>query len=160
MTGDNFYRRYILNVGKGGSEGFQVGNVSGTKEEALHISFSVEKSDAESPNTAKIQIWNLSDQNLRILDTKDITVELKAGYGDNMALILAGNVTFVATSPDGADRMTEIEVTDGRVELRDANLSISRNEKVNTRDLYTSIAEAMGLSVTFAKCCPSNYNRA
>ena len=150
MSERNFYRSYILSVGKNGGTGFQLGNVYSAGEEALHISFSVEKSDAESPNSAKIQVWNLSDQNLRILDTKDIIVELKAGYGDNLALILAGNVTYVTTSPDGADRLTEIEVTDGRVELRDANLSISRNGKVNSRDLYSSIAEAMGLSVVFA----------
>ena len=150
MAERNFYRSYILSVGKNGGTGFQLGNVYSAGEEALHISFSVEKSDAESPNSAKIQVWNLSDQNLRILDTKDIIVELKAGYGDNLALILAGNVTYVTTSPDGADRLTEIEVTDGRVELRDANLSISRNGKVNSRDLYSSIAEAMGLSVVFA----------
>ena len=150
MAERNFYRSYILSVGKSGGTGFQIGNIYSAGEEALHISFSVEKSDAESPNSAKIQVWNLSDQNLRILDTKDIIVELKAGYGDNLAMILAGNVTYVTTSLDGADRLTEIEVTDGRVELRDANLSISRNGKVNSRDLYSSIAEAMGLSVIFA----------
>ena len=43
---------------------------------------SVEKSNAESPNTAKVQVWNLSDKNLKILDTKDCALELKAGYED------------------------------------------------------------------------------
>ena len=151
MANENFYRRYILSVGKNGGSGFQVGNINGEKEDALHISFSVEKSDAESANTAKIQIWNLSDQNLRILDTKDIIVELKAGYGGNLSLILAGNVTYVVTTPDGADRLTEIEVADGRVSLRDANISFSRNGKVDTKDLYAYIAGQMGLSIVFAK---------
>lgn len=150
MADRNFYRSYILSVGRSGGTGFQVGNIHNAAEEALHISFSVEKSDTESPNSAKIRIWNLSDQNLRILDTKDVIVELKVGYGENLALILAGNVTYVTTSPDNADRVTEIEVTDGRVALRDANLSISRNGKVNSKDLYSLIAETMGLSIAFA----------
>ena len=150
MTDTNFDRRYILSVGKNGESGFQIGNINGAKEDALHISFSVEKSDAESLNTAKIQVWNLSDKNLKILDTKDVIVELKAGYGDQMALILVGNVTYVTTTPDGADRMTEIEVADGRVEIRDANISVSKNEKVDAKDIYNYIAGQIGLSIVFA----------
>ena len=139
MSERNFYRRYILSAGKNGGSGFQVGNINSAT------------SDAESSNTAKIQVWNLSEKNLKTLDTKDIIVELKAGYGDQMALILVGNVTHVTTASDGADRMTEIEVVDGRVELRDANISVSRNDKVDTKDLYGLIAGQMGLSIIFAK---------
>ncbi|MBQ9347325.1 MAG: hypothetical protein IJT94_08320 [Oscillibacter sp.] len=138
-------------MGRNGGSGFQVGNLNSATEEALHISFSVEKSDTESANTAKIQVWNLSPQNLKTLDTKDIIVELRAGYADQMALILVGNVVHVTTVPDEADRMTEIEVVDGRVELRDANISVSRNGKVDTKDLYSYLAGQMGLSVKFAK---------
>lgn len=146
----NFQRSYLLSAGKNGGSGFQIGNVSGA-ENVLHISFSVEKSDNETANTAKVQIWNLSDRNLKILESKDILLELKAGYGGNMVLILVGNVTYVTTSPDGADRVTEIEVADGRVALRDTNISVSKNGAVNTKDLYEHIAAQMGMSVVFAK---------
>lgn len=151
MENENFYRRYLLSCGKMGDNGFQIGNIDSAKQEALHVSFSVEKSDAESANTAKVQIWNLSNTNLKILETKDIVVELKAGYGDNVALILAGNVTAATTTPDGADRLTELEVVDGRVELRDTNISVSLNGKVNTKAVYQYIADKMGLSIVFAK---------
>ena len=33
--------------------------IESATQDALHVSFSVEKCDTESPNTAKIQIWNL-----------------------------------------------------------------------------------------------------
>ena len=150
MSEGNFHRSYLLSVGKNGGSGFQVGNVGGASE-VLHVSFSVEKSDSESANTAKVRIWNLSDRNLRVLDTKDAVLELKAGYGANMALILVGNVTYATTSPDGADRVTEIEVADGRVALRDTNISLSMNGAVNSKDLYEHVASRMGLSITFAK---------
>ena len=151
MADGNFYRRYLLSVGRNGGSGFRIGNINGPKEDALHVSFSVEKSDSESVNTAKIQVWNLSDANLRTLDTKDVIAELKAGYGETTALILVGNVTHVSTSPDGADRVTEIEVADGRVALRDANLSVSVSGKADTKDLYGQIASRMGMAITFAK---------
>lgn len=150
MANENFRRTYTLKCGRPGEPGFEVGNTGNTADDALHISFSIEKSDAESPNTAKVQVWNLSNENLKILDQKDCAVELKAGYNRRDALILAGNITAVTTVPENADRMTEMEVMDGRVELRDTVLSLSLNGAVNTKDLYEQIAGMMGLPVIFA----------
>lgn len=150
MANENFMRTYTLKCGKMGSKGFEIGNIHNAIEAALHVSFSVEKCDVESPNTAKVQIWNLSNNNLKILDGKDCIVELKAGYNNSNALILVGNVTSVVTTPENADRMTEIEVMDGRVELRDTTVSISLNGSVNCKDVYNQIASKMGLSIVFA----------
>lgn len=151
MADTNFLRTYTMKCGRMGEAGFEIGNIKDAKETALHVSFSVEKSDAESANTAKVQVWNLSDQNLKILDGKDCIVELKAGYGGKNTLILAGNITNVVTTPDNADRMTEIDVVDGRVELRDTVLSVSFNGMVDSRDVYEYIAEQMGVSIVFAE---------
>lgn len=150
MSIKNFLRRYTLKCGPMGSSGFEIGNVKSAKDTALHISFSIEKSDAETANTAKVQIWNLSDKHLKLLESKDCIVELKAGYENNMALILVGNVTSVTTVSDNADRMTELEVVDGRVALRDTDVSISMNGAVNCMDVYTQIAAQMGIPVIFA----------
>lgn len=150
MANENFMRTYTMKCGRMESKGFEIGNIHNATETTLHISFSVEKCDVESPNTAKIQIWNLSDENLKILDGKDCIVELKAGYGNSNALILAGNVTSVITTPENADRMTEIDVMDGRVELRDTAVCISVNGPVNCKDVYEKIAKEMGIPITFA----------
>lgn len=151
MGNVNFYRTYTMKCGKMGHNGFVIGNVNSPTETCLHVSFSVEKSTAESPNTAKVQVWNLSPQNLKILDSKDCILELKAGYDNSNALILAGNIANVVTVPDGADRMTEIEVVDGMAELRDTNISVSFNGSVNCKTVYSHIAKAMGLPIVFAK---------
>lgn len=150
MADINFLRTYTLKCGRAGSNGFEIGNVHNAVDPALHVSFSVEKCDVESPNTAKVQIWNLSDNNLKILDGKDCVVELKAGYDGSNALILVGNVTSVVTVPENADRMTEIEVMDGRVELRETAVTLSLNGSVNCKDIYKQIASKMGLSIVFA----------
>ena len=146
----NFLRRYTLKCGPMGQPGFEIGNVRSAKETSLHVSFSIEKSDAEAANTAKVQIWNLSEQNLRLLEAKDCIVELKAGYGDNMALVLVGNVISVTTTSDNADRMTELEVVDGRVALRDTDVSVSLNGAVNCMDVYVILTSQMGIPVVFA----------
>ena len=151
MANENFRRTYTLKCGKAGEQGFQIGNIRNVVDDVLHVSFSVEKCDVESPNTGKIQVWNLSNESLAILDQKDCLVELKAGYNRNDALILVGNVTSVTTTPENADRMTEIAVMDGRAELRDTVVSLSLNGPVNCRDLYERVAGMMGLPIVFAQ---------
>ena len=54
---DNWMRRYVMKCGVMGQIGFQIGNIHTDIETALHICFSIEKSDAENPNDAKGQPW-------------------------------------------------------------------------------------------------------
>lgn len=150
MEGKNFLRTYEMKCGPMGGAGFQIGNLYSSNGTVLHISFSIEKSSEETPNNAKVQIWNLSDDNLKILESKDCMVELKAGYGSNRALILVGSISSAITTLENADRMTELEVVDGLVELRDTVISVSLNGNVNTQDIYQYIAEQMGISVRYA----------
>ena len=147
----NFLRRYVINAGEMGKTGFKIGETTSDNPHALHISFSIEKSSSESANTAKIEIWNLSPDNLKILDRKDCIIELQAGYDTNIALVLVGNVVTTSTSMDGADRLTEIEVVDGRVALRDTYVSISYSGKVNCKDVFDYIARQMGVPVVYSK---------
>lgn len=150
MANENWMRTYTMRCGKMGSEGFMIGNTESPEQDCLHVSFSVEKSSSDSPNNAKVQIWNLSPENLSILESKDCIVELKAGYGNNNALILVGNVSSAITTLDGADKMTELEVVDGLVELRDTDISVSLNGEVDCKTVYEKIADEMGVSVIFA----------
>lgn len=147
----NFYRTYTLKCGKIGKKGIEIGNLKNSTEICLHISFSVEKANVESPNTAKVQVWNLSNESLKVLDNKDCILELKAGYDMENALILVGNVANVITTMTNADRMTEIEVVDGMAELRDTNISVSFNKSVNAKSIYAHIAKKMGLPIIFGK---------
>lgn len=151
MANENFIRSYVMKAGKMNRKGFEIGKTSDSNPHALHISFSVEKSSSETANTAKVQVWNLSPKNLKVLDTKDCVVELQAGYKNHIALILVGNVVTVTTEMDGADRMTEIEVVDGRVALRDTYISVSFTGKVNSKEVFNYIADAMGVSVVYSK---------
>lgn len=63
----NFIRTYVMKVGQSGKNGFEIGNIHSAEEIPLHISFSVEKSDSETSNTATIKVWNLSPKSLKPL---------------------------------------------------------------------------------------------
>lgn len=149
MSDSNFYRTYSIRCGVLGQYGFKIGTETSVQD-ALHVSFSVEKSRSETPNDAKIQIWNLGPENLKVLDTPDCAIELKAGYDNSNTLLIVGNVSSVVTTLDGNDKMTEISVADGLVELRDCEISVSFNGSVNSKDVYIYVAKKMGLTIAFA----------
>ena len=145
-----FDRQYRFAAGRAGGSGFEIGATSPERPTAMHISFSVEKSDTETPNTARISLSNLNPEHLAILNETDCVVTLRAGYGNHMPLIFVGTVTYLETSLEGADRETTLEAADGRVELRDTYVSLSYSGSINGKKIIEDIAVEMGVTLTFS----------
>ena len=155
----NWDRQYRLSAGQAGSKGFEVGN----GDRPLHVSFSCERADTDSANSAKVSLWNLSPEHLAELNKDDCIVVLRAGYGSVMPLIFTGIVTFAKTKQDGSDVVTEIELVDNRIELRDTFVSVSYSGTVNCKTLIQDTADQMGLTVSFSynaefKDIPNGYS--
>lgn len=155
----NFDRQYRLSAGVAGATGFEIGAGS----MPLHVSFSCEKADTSSSNTAKVSIWNLSPEHLAELNKEDCIVVLRAGYGTVLPLIFTGVVTFAKTKQDGSDMVTEIELVDNRIELRDTYVSVSYAGAVNCKTLIQDTAGQMGLTASFSynaefKDIPNGYS--
>lgn len=146
----NFKRQYRLIVGHGGKKGFEIGATSDAYPVPLHISFSLQKSDLETQNTGKIEIWNLNKAHLAALEKKNCIVGLRAGYGNNMSLIFAGFVSFVSTVPDGADTKTTIEVLDSLTTSRNTYISLCYNGKVSWKTIFNDVAAKMGVAVVYS----------
>lgn len=152
MSNINFGRSYMLRAGPPGREGFQIDGRPSQKT-PLHISFSLEKADNSSLNTAKVMLWNLKKESRHALEEKDCMIILSAGYGNNLALILQGNVTSSVTTEDGANKLTELEVMDGRVAIRDTYVTMSYVGNVNEKVLYDALAVEMGMPVVYSSGC-------
>ena len=146
----NFDRQYRLAAGQAGSTGFEIGETSKAQPVALHVNFSLQKSDLETQNTGRVTLWNLNPSQLAALNEKDCVVSLKAGYGSKLALIFAGIVSYVSTTIDSADRKTEIEVIDNLVEIRDTYVSVSYNGTVNWKTIFDDVAAQMGVAVSYS----------
>lgn len=143
----NFDRQYRVSIGQAGSEGFEIG---AEVPSPLHISFSLERADVETQNTGKLSIWNLNPEHLSQLEQKDCLVVVKAGYGNQLGIVFAGVITFFTTSMDGADRLTEIEVVDYRVEVRDTYVSLSYEGVVGVETVMEEIGGQMGVTVSYS----------
>lgn len=143
----NFDRQYRLSIGQAGSVGFEIG---AEEPSPLHIAFSIERADVESQNTGKVSIWNLNPEHLSALEQKDCFVIVKAGYGTKLGIVFCGVITFFTTSRDGADCLTEIELVDYRVEVRDTYVSLSYDGVVGVETVMEAIANQMGVTVSFS----------
>lgn len=93
--------------------------IAGSSGDALDLSgfrvvFSVEKTAAEQPNKAKIEIWNLSDTTASMLLTGKMTrIVLQAGYVDNSAVLFDGNIIAAKRIRQGTDVIVSIDAGDG-----------------------------------------------
>jgi len=144
----NFDRLYRLIASPPGGMGFEVGH---GEPMPLRINFSIEKADTETPNTSRISLWNLNPEHISMLNEKDCMVKLFAGYKQgHVDLAFIGDITYVKTIMDAADRETIMEVTDGRVALRDTYVTPSYSGVINTRKIIEDTAADMGLPVTFS----------
>lgn len=146
-------RQYRVRIGKNNSVGREIGKPNKDTGRALRCSFSCEVGDSSSSNTGKISLWNLSDETLRLLEQEDCLIELRAGYGDDLPVIMGGSLTHFETDTSGADQQTTIEFVDGFTSARDTTMSLSYAGTVNGEKIVRDIAQEMGMrSQTLSQC--------
>ena len=78
-----FDRQVRVAIGESGGTGFEIG-APAANGIPLHVKFSFEKADVESPNTGKVTVWNLNKEHLAELEKQDCKVIVRAGYADNI----------------------------------------------------------------------------
>jgi hypothetical protein len=117
--------------------------------------FDIDKTSTAIPNSAKINIYNLSEENNAILNSPDCYIELTAGYQDKTALIFAGMVASASSRLVGADMETEIYAIEGRANLRDTYISVSYAEESDGKSIIENIAWQMNIPVRFANSITS-----
>lgn len=80
----------------------------------LRITFQTRKGDVETPNSAEINIYNLSGDTAGRIRREFTQVALSAGYEGNAGLIFRGNIRQVRTwRENGTDAVLSILAADG-----------------------------------------------
>lgn len=95
--------------------------------DALQVTFDISKSmnNKKKTNSASIEVYNLTDDQLKILDTDYPAAVFSAGYTDTGGVkrLFAGQVNNVTTRKSGTDRISQIQMGSGYVELNHEVLS-------------------------------------
>lgn len=111
----------------------------------LHISFTVEKTIAQSANKGTVRIWNLSESTRTSIKAKDKII-VKAGYEDEgTANLFFGDIQIVTDSKDSTDRITEIEAFDGQSAIQNTDITCSFSAGTSVQSVFQYIRGKMGL---------------
>jgi hypothetical protein len=93
----------------------------------LQITFDISKSadNSAQSNSASIEIYNLSPNNLKILETEYPAAILEVGYEsqNNLKILFAGKVGDVSTRKRGPDKVTQLIIGSSYTELNHETIS-------------------------------------
>lgn len=125
---------------------YKTGN--GLLIENLQVTFDVSKStnNKNRTNSASIEIYNLSEESLKILDTDYPAAVFEAGYLDTGGpkRLFAGQVTNVTTRKSGTDIITQLQMGSGYKELNHETLSDVVPPGNNVKDAIEKLRKAIG----------------
>lgn len=116
----------------------------------LQISFDVSKasSNKDRTNSATIEIYNLSDDSLKLIDVDYPFTSLSVGYRQiGLKKIISGQVTDVTTRKSGTDRITQITIGSAYKKLNHELISKTLPPG-KVRDAFEELAKQIGVSRT------------
>lgn len=106
MSQLQYIRVCNLIVAGGDGEGLDLGK--------MRVVFKCKKSDAQTPNTAEIRVYNLAQSTVTQIREEFTTVTLQAGYESNIGVIFTGNIKQVRFGRENqTDTYIDIAAGDG-----------------------------------------------
>lgn len=112
--------------------------------DTLRVVFEVQKGNTKNPNSAKVEIYNLSrDSRQAIAATERPLVIIEAGYTGNIQQLFRGNLVFAQSERRGTDFITRVESGDGQQQLATARV----NESFAPGTQITQVVEALSAAI-------------
>jgi hypothetical protein len=114
----------------------------------LQVTFDISKApdNKKRTNSASIEVYNLSEDHIKLLDTDYPAAVFSAGYLDTGGpkRLFSGQVTHVSTRKSGTDRITQITMGSGYTELNHQLLSEFVPEGQNPKVVVQKFVKAIG----------------
>lgn len=139
-----FNRASELLVGTPGGKGYLIKD--------LRFEFDIKCGSSKSPNEATVKVYNAAQNTIEAMEKVNNIVIIKAGYsqysGDAGAVtIFSGTVCRSLTYQDGPDVITEMELRDSLIPLRDAKVSISYPPGTSALTVLDGVSKNFGLPI-------------
>jgi hypothetical protein len=112
---------------------------------ALRVKFAIRKSEVQTPNSAEIRVYNLSDTTKAQFKNAYARIVLQAGYVGNAGVIFDGTIKQVNAGQDGADTHLDIYAGDGDVPYNTALINTTIGAGATYKSQIDDICRASGL---------------
>ena len=114
----------------------------------LAMKFKVKSSLKPEPNTADVEVYNLSDAHRSRLETATAQVlRLEVGYGDRTHQIFLGEVRTCYTEVQGPDRITKFSSGDGEQAVLGTRIRVTFGNQIQIDAAISQIAKTLGIGV-------------
>jgi hypothetical protein len=136
----NFHRYCTLALsGKSGR------TITGGGFTDLRITFAIKQWDLQSPNVAKLKIWNPGKSTIAQFQNKEFTkVDFSAGYEDNVGLIFSGEIKQAIVGHETAtDTYIEIFAASGDTGYNQGRISTTLAKGHTPQDRVDAAIKAM-----------------
>lgn len=136
-----FNRKIELIVGQPGGKGVSIKD--------LRIEGTFTCTASKSPNEGTVKVYNAAPRTIAMLETINNALIFKAGYEGEVGAvtIFSGTVFRSLTYQDGPDVITEMELRDSAIPLRDAKVSISYPPNTSAMTVLDGVAKNFGLPI-------------
>jgi hypothetical protein len=120
-----------------------IGNLDLSK---LRITFRVKSTLKAEPNTADVEVYNLSDAHRTQLEEAQKNVmRLEVGYNGSTHQIFLGEVRTCFTETDGVDRVTKFSSGDGEQAVLGTRIRVTYGTQVQIDTCMRDLAKALGV---------------
>jgi hypothetical protein len=148
VNNKQFHRRARLTIAVPVGERLNEYGANVVEVTDLRFTFKVTKNLAKEPNTAEVELWNLSEQTRAEMQDKVLRVTLEAGYGDDLSTVFVGDSRHVDSAPEGPDWKTKIELGDGERAYRHGRVRESFRAGARVTAVLQKVADSMQLDST------------
>jgi Baseplate hub gp41 len=109
----------------------------------LRVVFQIIQNRFGAPNTARIDIYNLSEQTRATIEERFTKVTMHAGYGSvsNLKLLFKGDIRNIIHSRKSVDSVTTIFAADGNKAYEESFTNVTFSEGSKPKDQVVKIAK-------------------
>lgn len=123
----------------------------------LYIKFEVEKSISSALNTAKVDIYNLSDASVEKIAVADSKLVINAGYLDEtINAVFFGNIIKASMKKEDGNKILTLEAQDGNKNYKSKRVSASFKAGVKVADVLNMIFSNLAMPVAGKNLIPQN----
>lgn len=110
----------------------------------LRVSFAVRQSDAQTPNTLDVVVYNPAEETARKVQREFRRVKLQAGYKGHVATIFDGSIIQARYGRDNAtDTYLNIRAADGDQAYNSSTISVTLAAGATAADILAAVMRAL-----------------
>jgi hypothetical protein len=110
----------------------------------LRITFTIKKTDGQTPNTASLRIYGLAEDTENQIVNEFTRVDLQAGYESNYGIIFSGTSKWIRKGRENnVSRYLEIQASDGDRAYNFAVVNSTLSKGATQRDQINQVGRSM-----------------